>query len=396
MKKVCVVTGSRADYGLLKGVMENLRKSEFCDLQIIATGMHLSNEFGSTWQCIEADDFQIDLKVDMLLGSDTTVAVAKSVGIGVAGFADAFAVLKPDLIFLLGDRFEIFSAAASAMMAGIPIAHAHGGELTEGSLDDSIRHSITKMSQLHFTAAEPYRQRVIQLGEDPTSVWNVGGFGVDAALNENLLDKSTLGRLLGMAISDRTLMITFHPETGLASGSADLQMIELLSALEEIDAQLIFTMPNADAGGRGIFKLINGFVEANCERACAHISLGHTAYLSALAMSAGVVGNSSSGLIEAPALGIGTVNIGNRQSGRLKASSVIDCAAERDKIKKAIANLLSPDTQQKNRSGINNPYGDGGAARRAVAIIEEWQPSATNKAFFDLEKSYSDIGRVCA
>ena len=316
-------------------------------LQIIATGMHLSNEFGSTWQSIEADGFQIDLKVDMLLGSDTTVAVAKSVGIGVAGFADAFAVLSPDLIFLLGDRFEIFSAAASAMMAGIPIAHAHGGELTEGSLDDSIRHSITKMSQVHFTAAEPYRQRVIQLGEDPTSVWNVGGFGVDAALNENLLDKSALERLLGMAINDRTLIVTFHPETGIACGSADSQMIELLSALEEIDAQFIFTMPNADAGGRGIFKLINDFVEANCERACAHISLGQTAYLSALAMSAGVVGNSSSGLIEAPAFGIGTVNIGNRQSGRLKASSVIDCASERDEIKTAVVKLLSPDTQQK-------------------------------------------------
>ena len=396
MKKICVVTGSRADYGLLKGVMENLRKSAVCDLQIIATGMHLTSEFGSTWECIESDGFRIDLKVDMLLGSDTSVAVSKSVGIGIAGFADAFAALKPDLVLVLGDRFEIFSAAASAMIAGIPIAHAHGGELTYGSVDDSIRHAITKMANLHFTAAEPYRQRVIQLGEDPTSVWNVGGFGVDAALNTSLLSKNSLEALLGISISEHTLLITFHPETGLSGGSADSQMVELLAALEQVDARLIFTMPNADAGGRVIFKLINEFVSANGERACAHVSLGQTAYLSALALSAGVVGNSSSGLIEAPTYRVGTVNIGNRQSGRLKASSVIDCAPERDEIKRAIATLLSPGTQQRNRHGVNNPYGAGGAARRTVEIIEEWQPTVANKTFFDLEKVSSDLGRVCA
>jgi GDP/UDP-N,N'-diacetylbacillosamine 2-epimerase (hydrolysing) len=252
------------------------------------------------------------------------------------------------------------------------------------------------MAHLHFTAAEPYRQRVIQLGEDPNSVWNVGGFGVDAALNASLISKNSLESLLGISISEPTLLITFHPETGPSCGSADSQMVELLAALEQIDAQLIFTMPNADAGGRVIFKLINKFVAAYRERACAHVSLGQTAYLSALALSAGVVGNSSSGLIEAPAYGVGTVNIGNRQSGRLKASSVIDCVPERNEIKRAIATLLSPDTQQRNRSGINNPYGAGGAARRTVEIIEEWEPKLTNKTFFDLDKVSSDLGRVCA
>ena len=241
MKTVCVVTGSRADYGLLRCVMAGLRDSQHCVLQVIATGMHLASEFGYTWRHIEADGFAIDWKVEMLVGADTEVAVTKSVGLAMTGFADAFAVLKPDLVLLLGDRFEIFAAASSATLAGIPIAHLHGGEITVGSVDDAIRHAITKMSSLHFTAAEDYRQRVIQLGEAPDTVWNVGGFGVDTALNTPLLGRTEVEERLGFALGDTTLLITFHPETGRVGTSAQSQMTELLAALEQVSVT-VFTM----------------------------------------------------------------------------------------------------------------------------------------------------------
>ena len=384
MKKVCVVTGSRADYGLLRCVMTGLRDSQHCTLQVIATGMHLASEFGYTWRHIEADGFDIDWKVEMLVGADTEVAVTKSVGLAMTGFADALAVLKPDLVLLLGDRFEIFAAASSAMLAGIPIAHLHGGEITQGSVDDTMRHAITKMSSLHFTAAEDYRQRVIQLGEAPDTVWNVGGFGVDTALNTPLLGRAEVEERLGLALGDTTLLITFHPETGRVGTSAESQMTELLTALEQVDASLVFTMPNADVGGRGLFDLVQEFVTQRSARACAHTSLGQTLYLSVLALSAGVVGNSSSGLIEAPAFGVGTVNIGNRQDGRLKAASVIDCAPQREAILEALSVLLGPEMRNRNSSKVHNPYGQGGAAQQTVAVIEEWEPQSGNKRFHDL------------
>jgi len=394
MKKVCVVTGSRADYGLLRCVMSGLRDSERCDLQIVATGMHLASEFGYTWRSIEADGFDIDWKVEMLLGADTAVAVTKSVGLAITGFADAFAALQPDLVVLLGDRFEIFAAASSATLAGIPIAHLHGGEITEGSVDDTIRHAITKMSSLHFTAAEAYRQRVIQLGEAPDTVWNVGGFGVDSALQTPLMARAEVEEQLGISLSEPVLLITFHPETGHVNTDAHAQMSELLAALQAVDATLVFTLPNADVGGRAVFDLINVFVADNPARACARASLGQRLYLSVLALSAGVVGNSSSGLLEAPALGVGTVNIGSRQRGRLKAASVIDCAAERGAIREAIALLINPETRARNRSGIQNPYGQGGAAERTVAVLEQWEPQCGNKLFYDLNVISEEMGRV--
>ena len=394
MKKVCVVTGSRADYGLLRCVMSGLRDSERCDLQIVATGMHLASEFGYTWRSIEADGFDIDWKVEMLLGADTAVAVTKSVGLAITGFADAFAALQPDLVVLLGDRFEIFAAASSATLAGIPIAHLHGGEITEGSVDDTIRHAITKMSSLHFTAAEAYRQRVIQLGEAPDTVWNVGGFGVDSALQTPLMARTEVEEQLGISLSEPVLLITFHPETGHVNADAHAQMSELLAALQAVDATLVFTLPNADVGGRAVFDLINVFVADNPARACARASLGQRLYLSVLALSAGVVGNSSSGLLEAPAFGVGTVNIGSRQRGRLKAASVIDCAAERGAIREAIALLINPETRARNRSGIQNPYGQGGAAERTVAVLEQWEPQCGNKLFYDLNVISEEMGRV--
>jgi len=374
--------------------MSGLRDSERCDLQIVATGMHLASEFGYTWRSIEADGFDIDWKVEMLLGADTAVAVTKSVGLAITGFADAFAALQPDLVVLLGDRFEIFAAASSATLAGIPIAHLHGGEITEGSVDDTIRHAITKMSSLHFTAAEAYRQRVIQLGEAPDTVWNVGGFGVDSALQTPLMARAEVEEQLGISLSEPVLLITFHPETGHVNTDAHAQMSELLAALQAVDATLVFTLPNADVGGRAVFDLINVFVADNPARACARASLGQRLYLSVLALSAGVVGNSSSGLLEAPALGVGTVNIGSRQRGRLKAASVIDCAAERGAIREAIALLINPETRARNRSGIQNPYGQGGAAERTVAVLEQWEPQCGNKLFYDLNVISEVMGRV--
>ncbi|MBO80885.1 MAG: UDP-N-acetylglucosamine 2-epimerase (hydrolyzing) [Citromicrobium sp.] len=370
MRRVCVVTGSRAEYGLLRWVMQGLQDSKRCRLQTVVTGMHLSPEFGSTWQAIVDDGFAIDWKVDMLLGSDSAVGVTKSMGLATIGFADAFAHLAPDLVVILGDRFEILAAASAALIAGIPMAHLHGGEVTEGAYDDAIRHALTKMAHLHFTAAEPYRARVIQMGEDPARVWCVGGFGLDGVQKLDRMTRPELEESLGLSLGEQALMVTFHPET--ASGAAPrTQMAELLAALEESLAQLIFTMPNADNEGRALFGMIEDFVARHPGRACVHTSLGQRRYLSALAEVDAVVGNSSSGLLEVPAFGKGTVNIGARQDGRLRAASVVDCAAERGAIAQAISEVLTPEFRAAIK-GQANPYGDGGASARTVAAIEDW------------------------
>lgn len=392
MKRVCVVTGSRAEYGLLRWVMQGLRDSERCQLQTVVTGMHLSSEFGSTWQAIADDGFSIDWKVDMLLGSDTAVGVTKSMGMATIGFADAFAHLAPNLVVILGDRFEILAAASAALIAGIPIAHLHGGEVTEGAYDDAIRHALTKMAHLHFTAAEPYRARVIQMGEDPARVWCVGGFGLDGVMKLDRLARSELEDSLGISLGDTALMVTFHPET--ASGASPrVQMTELLAALEKTSAQLIFTMPNADNEGRVLFEMIEDFVARHPERACAHTSLGQRRYLSVLAEVDAVVGNSSSGLLEVPAFGKGTVNIGARQDGRLRASSVVDCAAERQAIANAIDRVLKPGFRAAIQ-GQANPYGHGGASARTVSAIEDWLARNAEpglKRFHDLPATESQL-----
>lgn len=377
MNRVCVVTGSRAEYGLLRWVMEGLQVSNICELQTIATGMHLSTEFGLTYQAIIDDGFEIDWKVEMLLGSDTAVGITKSMGLAMIGFADAYAALKPDLVVVLGDRFEILAATSAALIAGIPIAHLHGGEVTEGAYDDQIRHAVTKMATLHFTAAKSYRDRVVQMGERPEMVWNVGGFGIDGILKTKYLDRITLERDLHFKFGDRNLLITFHPET--AGTEPPLQQMQaLLDALDRTQAHLIFTMPNADNDGRAFFAMIKDFVARHESRACAHVSLGHRRYLSTLNHVDGVIGNSSSGLIEAPALRKGTVNIGDRQNGRLRANSIIDCSARSTDIIAAIDKLYDPDFQA-SLEKIKNPYGNGGASARTVALIEEWcQNSARN------------------
>ncbi len=384
-RKICVVTGTRAEYGLLKGVIEGVRDADDCILQLIATASHLSPEFGMTVDEIVGDGIVVDERVEILLSSDTAVGVAKAMGLGLIGFADVFARLKPDLLVLLGDRFEIHAAASAAMVAKIPIAHIHGGEITEGAFDDAIRHSLSKMSHLHFVAAEPYRKRVIQLGEAPDRVFSVGGLGIDAIHRLKLLGREELQSALDMEFGERNLLVTFHPPT-LDQDSISEQMQGLLAALSELpeNTQLIFTMPNADSSSRQLSTLIHDFVSRH-PNAKAYISLGQLKYLSCMQFVDAVVGNSSSGIAEAPSFGIGTIDIGDRQTGRLKARSVIECSADQASIRQALQKLYS----SKFRDGLPgtvNPYGNGGASNAIVQILRS-QPL---KGL--LKKKFHDIG----
>lgn len=382
-RRVCVVTGTRAEFGLLRWLMQEIRECDELELQIIATGMHLSPEFGLTYRDIEEAGFGIDFKVEMLLGADTSTAVSKSMGLGLISCADAFDRLSPDILVLLGDRFEIFAAAAAATIAGIPIAHLHGGETTEGAFDEALRHSITKMSHLHFVAAEDYRRRVIQLGEDPKRVFLVGGLGIDAIKRIKLLDLQALEESLDFKFGQKNLLITFHPAT-LEGGSSTQQMEELLEALDGLtDTNLIFTLPNADTGGREIQARIQGFVSDRAN-SIACVSLGQLRYLSCMKYVDGVVGNSSSGLAEAPGLGVGTINIGDRQKGRLSASSVIHCEPNKKSIVEALRQLYEPKFQN-SLAEITNPYGSGGASQKIVEVLKSHPlDDLIKKRFFDL------------
>jgi GDP/UDP-N,N'-diacetylbacillosamine 2-epimerase (hydrolysing) len=385
-RKICVVTGTRAEYGLLRWLMQEIKESEFLELQLIVTGMHLSPEFGLTVKDIQADGFSIDRKLEMLLSSDTPCGITKSMGLGMIGFADALNQLQPDLLLVLGDRYEIFVAAASAMIARIPIAHLHGGESTEGLIDESIRHSITKMAHFHFVAAEDYRKRVIQLGEQPENVFHVGGMGIDNILRLQLLNRSQLQEELDFKLENRNLLITFHPVTLEKSTSKD-QMKELLTALDKLDdVGLIFTMPNADTDGRILFQQINEFCETH-PKARSYTSLGQLRYLSCIKHVDGVIGNSSSGLAEVPSFKKGTVNIGDRQRGRLSAASVINCSANSLAITNAINQLFSPSFLAMLPT-VKNPYGDGGASQAIVKILEKRSfQNLLKKTFFDCNNS---------
>ena len=382
-RKICVITGTRAEYGLLRWVMQGIKEDAGLTLQIVATGMHLSPEFGLTYREIEKDGFQIDRKVEMLTSSDTSVGIAKSMGLGLIGFADALNELKPNLIVVLGDRFEIFAAVSAALVARIPVAHLHGGETTEGAFDEALRHSITKMSHLHFVAAEPYRQRVIQLGEQPDRVFLVGGLGIDNIKRLKLLDRAELEAALDLKLSSRNLLITFHPVTLETSTAAD-QMAELLAALAELkNTLLIFTLPNADTDGRILIQMVDQFVAMH-PNSRAYTSLGQLRYLSCIAHVDGVVGNSSSGLGEAPALKKGTVNIGDRQLGRLQANSVINCEPTQQSVEAALVKLYSADFQA-SLSGVINPYGEGGASEKVVKVIKRFEiDGIVKKSFYDL------------
>ncbi|MFA5016056.1 MAG: UDP-N-acetylglucosamine 2-epimerase [Methylobacter sp.] len=383
-RKICVVTGSRAEYGLLYWLMKEIQDDSALELQIIVTGMHLSPEFGLTWKQVEQDGFIIHRKVEMLLSSDTPVGISKSIGLGVIGFADALECLRPDVLVVLGDRFEIFAACQAAMTHRIPIAHIHGGEITEGAVDDAIRHAITKMSHLHFTATESYRQRVIQLGEQPQRVFNVGAPGLDNIFRLQLLDKPQLEQAIGFKLGKRNLLVTFHPVT-LENATAASQFGNLLKALDCFDdSHIIFTLPNADADGRVIIGMIEQYRQRFPERIASFVSLGSLRYLSALKYMDAVIGNSSSGLIEAPAFKIGTINIGDRQKGRLCADSVIHCGPEVDAIVQAFNRLFSEKFQESLKT-VENPYGNSGASAKIKELLKSQSlDGVLKKSFYDL------------
>jgi UDP-hydrolysing UDP-N-acetyl-D-glucosamine 2-epimerase len=382
-RKISIVTGSRAEYGLLYWLMKEIADDPDLQLKIMATGMHLSPEFGLTYQQIEADGFKIDAKVETLLSSDSPMGIAKSIGLGVIGFADALDRLKPDLLVVLGDRFEILAAAQAAMVARIPIAHIHGGETTEGAFDESIRHALTKLAQWHFVAAEPYRKRVIQMGEAPERVFNFGAPGLDCLQKLDWLDRDTLESCLGIKLNPPIFLITYHPVT-LEDQAPEVAMSELLLALDTFsEATAIFTYPNADTGGRALIEQIDRWVATNQQRARAFVSLGQQHYLSLMREADILLGNSSSGLTEAPILKKATVNIGARQKGRLKARSVIDCLESKASIIKAIDYALTPEFQAALAS-TESLYGSGNVS---VQIKESLKSVVLNvqKSFFDIK-----------
>lgn len=384
-RKVAVFTGTRAEYGLLYWLMKEIQASEALSLQVIAGAMHLSPEFGNTWRQIEQDGFPIDAKVEMLLSSDSAVGIVKSMGLGLIGGADALERLRPDLLVVLGDRFETLAIVQAALVMRIPVAHLHGGEITEGAYDDAMRHAITKMSNLHFVATEPYRQRVIQMGEAPSTVFNVGAIGLDHLLRTEPMDLAALSESLQFALRPPYMLATYHPVTA-ASEDPRTGFQEMLNALDAFpDHQVILTYPNADNGGRAIIPMLEAYAQANPERVLAIPSLGFRRYLSVMRGACVVLGNSSSGLIEAPSFGIPTVNIGKRQLGRLAADSVLHCDAQAPAIMAALRAALSERFAQACRS-VHNPYGQGHAAPAIVAVLAACG-SNFDKHFHDLTVS---------
>ncbi|WP_347988738.1 UDP-N-acetylglucosamine 2-epimerase [Methylomonas sp. AM2-LC] len=383
-RKICVVTGSRAEYGLLHWLLKAIQADTELQLQLLVTGMHLSSEFGLTWQQIVADGFEIDHKVEMLLSSDSVVGICKSMGVGLIGVADALQDLQPDILVVLGDRFEILVAAQAAMIQRIPIAHIHGGELTEGAVDDSIRHAISKMSHLHFTSTEGYKRRVIQLGEQPHRVFNVGAPGLDNIYRQPLLNRLELENALGFSFAKHNLLVTFHPVT-LENNSSVEQFTQLLQALDSFqDVHIIFTHANADADGRSMSVMIENYQKANPLRVASFVSLGSLKYLSVLKQVNAVVGNSSSGLLEAPACGVATVNIGDRQRGRIAGASVIHCLPIAEEIRAAIHTALS-DEFLKRLNCVENPYGQGGASEKIKDILKQVSlQDILKKHFYDV------------
>jgi UDP-hydrolysing UDP-N-acetyl-D-glucosamine 2-epimerase len=382
-QRVCVVTGSRSEYGLLYWVLRDLQAEPAIELQLIVTGMHLAPEFGTTVKQIEQDGFPISRRVEMLLSSDTPGGVAKSMGLGVIGMSDALEQLAPDIVLVLGDRFEILAVVQTCLVHRIPVAHVAGGDTSEGAFDESIRHAITKMSQVHFVTNEQSARRVRQMGEDLRNIHVVGSPGLDHLRRVPLLDRSALEQALSARLGERNLLLTFHPVT-LQDDEGRGQFLELLAALERLDGdiKLWFTRPNADAGGRMLTALLDEWVAARGERAHVYSSLGQLRYLSLMAQVDAVVGNSSSGLYEAPSLEVPAVNIGDRQRGRLAASSVIHCEPRRDAIHEAIQRALALDC-----SGVVNPYGDGYSAGRIVSVLRDLSAprQLLNKPFHTLE-----------
>lgn len=384
-RKICVVTGTRAEYGLLYWLMKEIQADDELELQIITTGQHLSPEFGLTYKNIEADGFVINAKVEMLLSSDSPVGIAKSVGLGTISFADALARLQPDIMVLLGDRFEALAAAQTAMILRIPIAHIHGGETTEGAIDEAIRHSITKMSQIHFVSEPEYRDRVIQLGENPESVFEVGAVGIDNIVRLKLLSLQDLEKQINFSLGKKFFLVTYHPET--LTGKSPVEALKTLFAVfdEFPEYKLIFTQANSDAGGRIINEQIEAYAKKNKERVLLVKSLGQLRYLSAMKLCAAVLGNSSSGLLEAPVLHVPTINIGDRQKGRKRYPSVIDCNEDKQQLLSTIQSVVDSKFLQKIQS-MEIPHTDGKIAVTMKDMLKQAELSnICQKKFYDLK-----------
>ena len=380
MIKIVVVTATRAEYGLLSPLIKKLREDPEYEVRVAVTGMHLSPEFGLTYKEIEADGIEIDRKIEMLLSSDTSVAVSKSMGVALMGFADYFEETVPDALIVLGDRYEVLAVCIAAMNEQIPIVHLYGGEITEGAIDDAIRHCITKLSYLHFTSTEEYRKRVIQLGEEPDRVFNVGALGVENALNVEKMPKEELEKSIDWELCEQYAVLTFHPVT-LDKQDPKEQVKELLAAIDEFpQIRFLATKANADAGGHIINEMLRQYSKTH-ENMKLVDSLGMRRYLSAVKYATFVIGNSSSGLIEAPALGVPTVNIGDRQKGRARGSSIIDCETRREDIVRAIDAALSMNVRD-----VDSIYGAGKASDRIIEVIK-----MTMDKDIDLKKSFYDL-----
>jgi GDP/UDP-N,N'-diacetylbacillosamine 2-epimerase (hydrolysing) len=383
-RKICIVTGTRAEYGLFYFLMKEIQNDSSLELQVVVTGMHLSPEFGLTYKNIENDGFKINKKIEMLLSSDTPVSIAKSMGLGLIGFADCLDEIHPDIVVALGDRYETLAAVIATLFLKIPVAHIHGGEITEGAFDESIRHSITKMSHLHFTSTDEYKKRVTQLGEFPETVFNVGSLGVENIEKLNLLSREELEKKISFIFGKKNLLITFHPVT-LEFNSAKNQFQSLLDALEEEeDTKFIFTKPNSDTDGRIIIQMIDEYVFKNSHKAISFTSMGQLNYLSAMQFVDAVVGNSSSGIIEAPSFKKPTVNIGDRQKGRIKANSVLDCEPNKESISSALKKIYLEEFISISRS-VSNPYKQIGTAKKIKDILKSINLDfILKKKFFDI------------
>ncbi|WP_314065898.1 UDP-N-acetylglucosamine 2-epimerase [uncultured Vagococcus sp.] len=382
MKKICVVTGTRAEYGLLFPLLEKLKNSNDFQLQLLVTGSHLSPEFGNTYEMIEADGFLIDEKVEILLSSDSSIGISKSMGLAIISFSESLERLKPDMVIVLGDRYEIFMAAAACSVARIPISHLHGGETTEGAFDEAFRHSITKMSWLHFTSTEAYRQRVIQLGENPERVFNVGAIGIETINRLQLMTKSELEGSLDLTFKENLYLVTFHPVT-LENKSSEAQFKELVKSLDKLtDATIVFTKANSDTDGRIINQLIDEYVTRHADKAVAYNSMGQLRYLSAMKIATAVVGNSSSGIIEAPYFNVPTINIGDRQKGRIQASTIINCEAEELLIDEA----LNHATVDSKTTG-DSVHGEGNVSDQIIDQIKKSLDKGISlkKTFYDIK-----------
>lgn len=386
MRKVCVVTATRAEYGLLKCLLEDINLDDVLQLQIISTGTHLSPEFGLTNQQIEADGFHVDKKIEILLSSDTAIGVSKSMGLAQISFAEAFDELKPDIVLVLGDRYELIPIVTAANIARIPVAHLSGGELTEGAIDELIRHALTKLSHLHFTAMDEYSKRVIQMGEQPDRVFNVGEVGLDNLQRMTLLSQEEFELSIDRTLKSKNLLITYHPETTqtIEEIKADFeQIIDALDAIE--DTLLIFTKANADVGGRLINKMIDDYVVINSDKAIVFTSLGQLRYLSALQYVDAVVGNSSSGIVEAPSFQVATINIGDRQKGRVRAQSTLDVNVCKNEIEQALRVSSSKEFKEL-LTTIVNPYGEGNSSKKVVEVLKTVElKNLKSKLFYDID-----------